>query len=136
MTNVYTTDEIARHDNATDLWIVIHGVVYDVTAFHKEHPGGEEVLLQLAGQDATECFENVGHSPEAINRREIYKIGVLTNAASTDKSETTSTEIKEPTEDEWQYQEPKTEMQSWSAHFIGAVVVIYAVIIFYWYNKL
>lgn len=27
--------------------------------------GGEEVLLDVAGQDATEAFEDVGHSDEA-----------------------------------------------------------------------
>jgi cytochrome b involved in lipid metabolism len=29
------------------------------------HSGGEEVLLDVAGQDATEAFEDVGHSDEA-----------------------------------------------------------------------
>ncbi len=32
--------------------------------------GGEEVLLDVGGQDATEAFEDVGHSDEA---REILK---------------------------------------------------------------
>ena len=30
-----------------------------------EHPGGDEVILAEAGQDATEAFEDVGHSDEA-----------------------------------------------------------------------
>lgn len=29
------------------------------------HRGGEEVLLDVGGQDATEAFEDVGHSDEA-----------------------------------------------------------------------
>lgn len=29
------------------------------------HSGGEEVLLDTGGQDATEAFEDVGHSDEA-----------------------------------------------------------------------
>lgn len=32
--------------------------------------GGEEVLLDVAGQDSTEAFEDVGHSDEA---REILR---------------------------------------------------------------
>ncbi|KAH0558959.1 hypothetical protein GP486_004421 [Trichoglossum hirsutum] len=31
----------------------------------REHRGGDEVLLDVAGQDATEAFEDVGHSDEA-----------------------------------------------------------------------
>lgn len=30
-----------------------------------EHPGGDEVILAEGGQDATEAFEDVGHSDEA-----------------------------------------------------------------------
>ena len=42
--------------------------------------GGEEVLMDVGGQDATEAFEDVGHSDEA---REILKglhIGALKQA--------------------------------------------------------
>uniref|UniRef100_A0A8C4SZN8 Cytochrome b5 type B n=1 Tax=Erpetoichthys calabaricus TaxID=27687 RepID=A0A8C4SZN8_ERPCA len=35
-------------------WVIIHDKVYDVTHFLDEHPGGEEVLLEQAGGDATE----------------------------------------------------------------------------------
>lgn len=30
-----------------------------------QHPGGEEVLLEKAGEDATEPFEDVSHSSDA-----------------------------------------------------------------------
>ncbi|XP_024877763.1 cytochrome b5-like isoform X1 [Temnothorax curvispinosus] len=131
--DIYTTDEVTRHNNANDLWIVIHGAVYDVTAFHKEHPGGEEVLLQLAGQDATECFDSIGHSYEAINLRETLKIGELVDDISPAESKTTTTEVKEPMEDDWQYQEPKAEMQSQNMTFICGAIAIYAIIMFYWF---
>lgn len=39
--------------------------------------GGEEVLLDVGGQDATEAFEDVGHSDEAREILEGLKIGVL-----------------------------------------------------------
>jgi len=45
--------------------MVIHDQVYNATSFIDEHPGGEEVLLDVGGQDATEAFEDVGHSDEA-----------------------------------------------------------------------
>lgn len=42
-----------------------------------QHPGGEEVLLEQAGADATESFEDVGHSTDAREMLEQYLIGEL-----------------------------------------------------------
>jgi cytochrome b involved in lipid metabolism len=39
--------------------------------------GGEEVLLDVAGQDATEAFEDVGHSDEAREILAGLKVGTL-----------------------------------------------------------
>lgn len=39
--------------------------------------GGEEVLLDVGGQDATEAFEDVGHSDEAREILEGLKVGTL-----------------------------------------------------------
>jgi cytochrome b5 len=39
--------------------------VYDVSNYLDEHPGGAEVMLDVAGQDADEFFEDIGHSKEA-----------------------------------------------------------------------
>ncbi|KTW25740.1 hypothetical protein T552_03353 [Pneumocystis carinii B80] len=62
--------EVAKHVSRDDLYMVIDKMVYNVSPFINEHPGGEEVLFEVAGQDATESFEDVGHSDEA---REILK---------------------------------------------------------------
>lgn len=42
-----------------------------------QHPGGEEVLLEQAGKEATEAFEDVGHSSDARDLMKKYKIGEL-----------------------------------------------------------
>lgn len=42
-----------------------------------EHPGGEEVLLEQAGNDATAAFEDVGHSTDARDMRDSYYIGEI-----------------------------------------------------------
>ncbi|ELW50378.1 Cytochrome b5 type B [Tupaia chinensis] len=39
------------------------------------HPGGEEVLLEQAGADASESFEDVGHSSDAREMLKQYYIG-------------------------------------------------------------
>ena len=41
------------------------------------YSGGEEVLLDVGGQDATEAFEDVGHSDEAREILEGLLIGKL-----------------------------------------------------------
>lgn len=41
------------------------------------YSGGEEVLLDVAGQDASEAFEDVGHSDEAREILATLKIGNL-----------------------------------------------------------
>jgi len=56
---------------------VIHDKVYNSSSFVDEHPGGEEVLLDVGGQDATEAFEDVGHSDEAREILEGLLIGTL-----------------------------------------------------------
>lgn len=43
----------------------------------KQHPGGEEVLLEQAGSDASESFEDVGHSTDAREMLEQYYVGEL-----------------------------------------------------------
>ncbi|KAF5364272.1 hypothetical protein D9756_000287 [Leucocoprinus leucothites] len=62
---VVTLDELRANKTREKLYILLHGKVYNVTKFLDEHPGGDEVILAEAGQDATEAFEDVGHSDEA-----------------------------------------------------------------------
>nr|XP_050850448.1 cytochrome b5 isoform X1 [Vespula vulgaris] len=73
----YTRAEVAKYNTATNSWIIIHDKVYDVTKFLKQHPGGEEVILEHAGRDGTEPFEDIGHSSDAREMMEPYKIGEL-----------------------------------------------------------
>ncbi|CAI4219993.1 unnamed protein product [Parascedosporium putredinis] len=69
--------DVAGHNTKDSLYMVIHDKVYDVTKFVDEHPGGEEVLLDVGGQDATEAFEDVGHSDEAREMLEPLLVGAL-----------------------------------------------------------
>ncbi|XP_014488146.1 PREDICTED: cytochrome b5 isoform X2 [Dinoponera quadriceps] len=73
----FTRAEVAEHVGSTNTWIIIHNKVYNVTSFLNEHPGGEEVLLEQNGQDATEAFEDIGHSTDARQLMETFKIGEL-----------------------------------------------------------
>ncbi|XP_054627940.1 cytochrome b5 [Dunckerocampus dactyliophorus] len=73
----YTLEDIRVHNMSTDTWLIIHDKVYDITSFIEEHPGGEEVLLEQAGSDATESFEDVGHSTDAREMLQQFYIGEL-----------------------------------------------------------
>ncbi|XP_017774143.1 PREDICTED: cytochrome b5-like [Nicrophorus vespilloides] len=73
----YSLNEVKKHNSRESLWVILDNGVYDLTAFLNDHPGGEEVLFDRAGLDATDCFNTVGHSLDAKERRELYKIGEL-----------------------------------------------------------
>ena len=55
-------DEVKRHCHAHDLWVVVRGEVYDLTAWAADHPGGLPILLRYAGGDATAAFDAAGHA--------------------------------------------------------------------------
>ncbi|KAF2729533.1 cytochrome b5 [Polyplosphaeria fusca] len=73
----YTYSDVSEHTTKKDLFLVIHDKVYNASSFVDEHPGGEEVLLDVGGQDATEAFEDVGHSDEAREVLEGLLVGKL-----------------------------------------------------------
>lgn len=72
-----TLEEVAHHDSFDDCWIVIYDRVYDVTHFLREHPGGDDVIMDHAGRDATIAFHGTGHSRHAIEQMRHFLIGVL-----------------------------------------------------------
>jgi len=80
MSQELTYAEVAAHSSKKDLYVVIHDKVYNTSSFVDEHPGGEEVLLDVGGQDATEAFEDVGHSDEAREILQGLLIGNLKRA--------------------------------------------------------
>lgn len=72
-----TKEELAKHNKANDIWIAIKGNVYNITEFLEDHPGGEDVLMDNAGKDATRAFEDIGHSPDAESQMKQFLIGRL-----------------------------------------------------------
>ena len=42
-----------------------------------DHPGGEDVLMENSGTDASEPWEDIGHSSEAREKMKQYQIGEL-----------------------------------------------------------
>uniref|UniRef100_A0A7S1UHH4 Cytochrome b5 heme-binding domain-containing protein n=1 Tax=Phaeomonas parva TaxID=124430 RepID=A0A7S1UHH4_9STRA len=79
----YTWDEVKKHSTAEDCWIVVGNEtnggpkVYDVSKYLESHPGGSDVIEDVAGEDADESFEDMGHSEEARNIMRKYLVGTL-----------------------------------------------------------
>uniref|UniRef100_A0A182M758 Cytochrome b5 heme-binding domain-containing protein n=1 Tax=Anopheles culicifacies TaxID=139723 RepID=A0A182M758_9DIPT len=76
----YSLAEVSQHNKQDDVWMVIHDKVYDVTKFLNEHPGGEEVLIEYAGKEATTEFDDVGHSTDAKEQMKQFLVGELIEA--------------------------------------------------------
>lgn len=134
MSKLYSPEEVSKHNDEKDLWIVYKDGVYDITKFVKEHPGGEEVLINLAGKDATTCFDEIGHTVEAIQLRETYKIGTVSGPMT---STTVSGGAQDTTidDDNWEYEPLKPETSPWLPVFVAAGIAIYAYIFYYfWYS--
>ncbi len=72
---IYTKEEVLEHKTINDCWIIIKNKVYDITNYLTIHPGGKNILLQIAGKDCTEYFNNINHSKKAIKELEKYYIG-------------------------------------------------------------
>ncbi|GLU07918.1 hypothetical protein SLE2022_248570 [Rubroshorea leprosula] len=98
---VYTLAEVSEHNTPKDCWLVIDGKVYNVTKFLEDHPGGDEVLLSSTGKDATDDFEDVGHSSTAKAMMDEYYVGDINT--STVPAKTNYTPPKQP-----HYEQDKT----------------------------
>lgn len=59
--------EVERHNIPDDCWVVINGKVYDLTRFHREHPGGSKIITKNAGKDVSSLFNSV-HPKDIIQR--------------------------------------------------------------------
>lgn len=51
--------------------------VYDVTSYLEEHPGGPEIIMEFAGKEADDMFEDIGHSKEARQAQSKLLIGTV-----------------------------------------------------------
>lgn len=70
-------EEVAKHNTPEDLWLIIYGKVYDVTEWQHSHPGGDFILQDYGGKDASKMFRSVQHSPDALGFRDNFLIAKL-----------------------------------------------------------
>ncbi|KAJ3266106.1 hypothetical protein HDU77_002593 [Chytriomyces hyalinus] len=81
MSKTFTWADVADHNSRKSTWLVVENEVFDCTKFLEEHPGGEEVIMENAGFDATDAFDEIGHSDDAKDLLKSMKIGTLVDSA-------------------------------------------------------
>jgi delta8-fatty-acid desaturase len=71
-------EEVLQHNLQTDCWIIVYNKVYDITPFLLQHPGGADVLMSRAGEDATSFFHAKHGNQHSIRKMlNTYLIGEL-----------------------------------------------------------
>jgi sphingolipid 8-(E/Z)-desaturase len=87
--NIFSIDEVSNHNNEKDAWIIIHGLVYDITHFVSTHPGGKDIILKYAGYDASDQFEAF-HEARVKKFLKSYLIGKMGEVLCTSKMDATN----------------------------------------------
>ncbi|KAM0471942.1 hypothetical protein ACHAPX_009078 [Trichoderma viride] len=95
----YTLADVAAHNKREDLWIVIHGKVYDVSKYVRDHPGGVDVLIEVAGTDATAAYNEAGHSEDADEILETLQVGTVQGHVQISKPANTVRLVQKPVEE-------------------------------------
>lgn len=123
----YTREEVSKNNEKGSLLVIIHDKVYNVENFRNEHPGGEEILQQHRGVDASEDFDDIGHSNEAYGLMNKYRVGELVDAEKSNrppkKWTTQKTKIT-----------AKNNCKGINSSLIVSAVIVVLVAIFYFFN--
>mmetsp|Transcript_22112 Transcript_22112/g.43523 ORF Transcript_22112/g.43523 Transcript_22112/m.43523 type:complete len:141 (+) Transcript_22112:30-452(+) len=89
---MFSREEVSKHNTEEDLYIIIQGKVYSVAKYLDNHPGGPEIIADVAGQDATDEFLDTGHTAEAREELKKYYIGEVEGGDLTRTSDSRSSE--------------------------------------------
>lgn len=73
-----TVSEVTVHNKPIDCQVIVGGLVYDLTSWISQHPGGAEAIIGLCGTDGTAAFAaQHGSNREAQRALASFKIGVI-----------------------------------------------------------
>ncbi|KAJ4309291.1 NADH-cytochrome b5 reductase [Fusarium piperis] len=86
MAQVFSFADVQSHNTKNDLYLIIRGKVYDASSFVDDHPGGPDILLEVAGQDATEAYHDSSHSEEADEILHDLEVGTLRSEDNSDSN--------------------------------------------------
>jgi len=92
--NKYTLEEVSAHRHKDDAWIAVGDKVLDVTKWQHQHPGGADVLMEVAGQDATggEQEEEMEHRQDNTDTQ-VCEVCTLSTGSGSIQCECSGTEL-------------------------------------------
>ncbi|KAF9156436.1 fatty acid alpha-hydroxylase [Mortierella sp. AD011] len=96
MALLYSVRQVKAHSNSASCWVTLNNKVYDVSSFVSDHPGGEELILNQAGNDITDLMKDELshlHSEGAYEMMDEFLIGYL-NTTTTTTAASTNNELK------------------------------------------
>lgn len=64
---VVSLKEFTKHSSPDDCWVIINGIVYDLTTFISKHPGGPEIIKANCGKDVSLLFNPI-HASDLIDK--------------------------------------------------------------------
>lgn len=91
VSQTYSSEEVQRHSSEDSCWVIHNNKVYDMTSFVQDHPGGEEYILDHAGQDVTLIMKDELshlHTEGAYEMMEEFLVGTLASSSSTTTTKT------------------------------------------------
>lgn len=62
---IIALNSLESHCQEGDAWLAVNGTVWDITGFADKHPGGQSVIREYFGRDASEPYNKV-HGPGLI----------------------------------------------------------------------
>ncbi|KAG9307020.1 hypothetical protein G9A89_003071 [Geosiphon pyriformis] len=86
---VFTFEEF-QEGSKTKNWILIEGIIHDVTNFMEEHPGGTAFITTSIGKDMTTAFNGgiYDHSNAARNLLSLLRVGVIAGGGEVEHRKT------------------------------------------------
>ena len=72
--SVLTLAQVSQHNSPSDCYLIIKGVVYDVSSYINRHPGGSNNIVSSCGTEVTGIFASI-HSNAAWNLLKNYQVG-------------------------------------------------------------
>ena len=130
---LYSMEDVQKHgrfenqlEASKSYWIVIHDKVYDVTKWLDDHPGGEDVLMENSGTDASEPWEDIGHSSEAREKMKKYQIGELRQEDRKNRKD------KGPTN--WEPSEHISKDSDDDTNFNWMLVILFIIVAYFYFR--